>query len=174
MRSTSNILSLILHFLLFLGFQILIFKNLALYNYALCFIYVGFILLLPFDIPPLLLLLLAFFLGIIIDIFYDTLGIHAASCVLIAYMRPYIINVLTPKGGYDKGTEVSIFSLGFQWVFTYAAILIFIHHFTLFLIEIWAIKLIFPLLLKSLASSAFTLIVFTLFQYLFQSSRNYK
>jgi hypothetical protein len=174
MRSTSNILSLILHFLLFLGLQVLIFKNLALYNYALCFIYIGFILLLPFDIPSLLLLLLAFFLGIIIDIFYDTLGIHAASCVLIAYMRPHIINLLTPKGGYDKGTEVSIFSLGFKWIFTYAVILIFIHHLTLFLIEIWGVKLIGPLLIKTTASAAFTLIVFTLFQYLFQSSRSYK
>ena len=173
MRSNS-IPAFIFFFILFLSFQILLFKNLDLFNFALCFIYIGFLLLLPFDISHILLITLAFILGITVDIFYDTLGIHAASCVLIAYMRPYIINILTPKGGYDKVSEVSTSSMGFQWLFTYSAILIVIHHFTLFVLEMWGIKLFFPLLAKTLASSLFTLTVFTLFQYLFQSSRNYK
>lgn len=173
MRS-NNIFSFVLYFFLFVIFQILIFKNLALYNYALCFIYIGFILLMPFDIPPILLITVSFILGIIIDIFYDTLGIHAGACVLIAYMRPYIINLLTPKGGYDKGTEISISAQGFQWMITYAGIMIFAHHFTLFVFEVWGIKLFFSLLLKTLASTLFTLIIFILFQYLFQSPKGYK
>lgn len=173
MRS-SNILSFFFYFLLFLLFQILFFKNLSLFNYALCFIYVGFILLLPFGIAPLPLIIISFLLGITVDIFYDTLGIHAGASVLVAYMRPYIINVLTPKGGYDKGTEVSISAQGVEWMITYAGILIFIHHFALFLLEIWGLELFFPLMAKTLASTFFTLIVFTLFQYLFQSSRRYK
>jgi rod shape-determining protein MreD len=130
--------------------------------------------LLPFDVPHILQITIGFFLGITVDIFYDTLGIHAASCVLIGYMRPYIINILTPKGGYDKVSEVSVITMGFQWIFTYAAIIILIHHFTLFVLEMWGIKLILPLVSKTLASSLFTLTVFTLFQYLFQPARNYK
>jgi hypothetical protein len=173
MRS-NNIISFFLYFLLFLAFQILIFKNLSLYDYALCFIYVGFILLLPFDIDHMLLILVSFLLGIMIDIFYDTLGIHAGSCALVAYMRPYIINVFTPKGGYDKGAEVSIGAQGFQWMILYGGLMIFIHHFVLFLFEAWSLKLFFSLLAKTLISSFFTLIVFILFQYLFQSPKGYK
>lgn len=173
MRS-NNIVAQILYFFFFLAIQILIFKNLALFNFALCFIYVGYLLLLPFDMPSILLITLAFLMGLVVDIFYDTLGIHAASCVLVAYIRPYIINVLTPRGGYDKGMEVSVSALGFQWVLIYALILILIHHLTLFILGLWGLKLFFHLLAKTLASTAFTLFVFTLFQYLFQSPRNYK
>jgi hypothetical protein len=128
----------------------------------------------PFDTPPIIVITLAFITGLTVDIFYSTLGIHAASCVLIAYVRPYIINVLTPKGGYDKSSEVSVGALGFQWVMSYSIVLIFIHHFTLFILELWGMKMFFHLLGKTLASTVFTLFVFTLFQYLFQSSRSYK
>lgn len=170
MRS-NNIAAQILYFFAFLAIQILIFKGLSLFNFALCFIYVGYILLLPFDMPSILLISIAFLLGITVDIFYDTLGIHAASCVLIAYVRPYIINVLTPRGGYDKWMEVSVSALGFQWVLMYATILILIHHLTLFILELWGIRLFFHLLGKTLASTGFTLFAFTLFLYLFQSPR---
>ncbi|MBX9851665.1 MAG: Rod shape-determining protein MreD [Cytophagaceae bacterium] len=129
---------------------------------------------LPFETPALLLLFIAFLLGMTIDIFYDTLGIHAAASVLIAYIRPYIINILTPKGGYDKGTTVSIPSLGFQWMTMYAGVMIFIHHLTLFILELWGVKLFFELIGKSLASGIFTLMVFTLFQYLFLGNKYYK
>jgi hypothetical protein len=173
MRS-PNIIAFVFYYFVFLVFQILLFKNLSLFNYALCFIYVGFILLLPFSISHLLLIVISFLVGISIDIFYDTLGIHAASCVLIAYVRPYIINVLTPKGGYDKGTEVSVAAQGFQWMIIYSSVLIFIHHLTLFVLEVWGVKLFFTLITKTMASTLFTVVVFTLFQYLFQSPRNYK
>jgi hypothetical protein len=170
MRS-SNIISQVLYFFLFLGFQILIFKNLALFEFAPCFIYIGFILLMPFDTPPLLLITLGFLTGVIVDAFYGTWGINAASSVLVGYIRPYIINVMTPKGGYDKGTEVSVAGLGFNWVMTYSAILIFIHHLTLFILEAWGLKVFFHLIGKTLASTIFTLFVFTLLQYLFQTPR---
>lgn len=170
----NYVLSSIFYFLLFLFSQILLFKNLALFNNALCFIYIGFILLLPFNTNHLLLMIMAGVLGVIIDIFYDTLGIHASACVLVAYIRPYIINILTPKGGYDKGADVSISAQGFQWMMAYAVILIFIHHLTLFILEIWGGRLFLPLIIKTLASTIFTLIVFTLLQYLFQPTKSYK
>lgn len=167
----NNILTQAAYFFLFMGMHILIFKNLSLFNYAPCFIYVGFILLLPFSTPPILLISLAFISGLIIDIFYDTIGINAAACVLVAYIRPYIINLLTPKGGYDKGVDVTVQTLGFQWLVSYAAIIIFIHHLTLFILELWGIKLFFNLLGKTVVSTLFTLFVFILFQYLLLKPR---
>jgi hypothetical protein len=89
-------------------------------------------------------------------------------------MRPHIINILTPRGGYDTGTEISLSSLGFQWLVTYASLLIVIHHLALFFLESWGFNIFFFTLLKAICSSLFTLIVFLLFQYVFYSPRGYK
>jgi hypothetical protein len=172
--NTRNIVYNLLYFLVFFLLQIFLFQNISLSSYAFCFIYIGFILTLPVEMSKLLLMVIGMGTGLIIDIFYNTLGIHTAACVLIAYMKPHIINILTPRGGYDAGAELSISSLGFQWVFTYAAILIFIHHLALFFLESWGFNDFFFTLLKALASSLFTLTVFILFQYLRYSPRSYK
>jgi len=155
-----------LYFLLFLALQVIFFLNLSFANYAFCFIYIGFLLLLPVEIPPLTLLILSFFLGLSIDVFYNTLGIHTAACVLIGYIRPYLINFLTPRGGYDEGAELTVFSLGFPWLAAYASILVVVHHITLFMIEAWEFDTFFLTLLKALCSALFTLVVYFLLQYL--------
>jgi hypothetical protein len=172
--NTRNIIYNLFYFLLFFMLQIFLFQNISLSSYAFCFIYIGFILSLPIDTPHLLLMIIGMGIGLIIDIFYSTLGIHTASCVLVAYMRPHIINILTPRGGYDAGAQLSISSLGFQWILTYATILIFIHHLALFFLESWGFNAFFFTLLKTLCSSFFTLTVFILFQYLIYSPRGYK
>ncbi|HEY8401955.1 MAG TPA: hypothetical protein VIK89_11870 [Cytophagaceae bacterium] len=173
MRSRTITLNIV-YFVVFFLFQILIFRNAVLFNYSFCFIYIGAILLLPFETPHLLLMAAAFVLGFTVDIFYDTMGIHMAASVFMAYMRPYIVNFLTPKGGYDLSTEVTIHSLGIQWFLSYAGILVVIHHFALFVLESWGINVFFRLLAKTIFSSIFTLLVLTLFQYLFHSPRRYK
>ncbi len=155
-----------IYFLLFLALQIIFFLNLSLGNYAFCFVYVGFILLLPVEIPPLALMLLSFLMGLCVDIFYNTLGIHTAACVLLGFMRPYVMNFLTPRGGYDEGAVLTVFSMGFRWLATYATILVFIHHLALFMIEAWEFSIFFHTLFKAICSSLFTLVVYFLFQYL--------
>ena len=71
-------------FLLYLSLQILIVRNLVLFDYGFCFLYVACILLMPAEINQTALLLLAFLTGVIVDTFYNTLGIHAAATVLMA------------------------------------------------------------------------------------------
>jgi hypothetical protein len=172
--NTRNIIFNLFYFLMFFLLQILLFQNISLSSYAFCFIYVGFLLTLPIEMSKLLLMVIGMATGLMIDIFYNTLGIHTAACVLIAYMKPHIINILTPRGGYDAGAQLSISSLGFQWVFTYAAILIFIHHLALFFLESWGFNAFFFTFLKALCSTLFTLSVFILFQYLIYSPRKSK
>ncbi len=165
MRS-QNPIATALYMIFFFGIQVLIFRNIALLDLAFCFFYVGFILLIPTDYPVLLTIFLSFLIGFLVDFFYDTMGIHMASCVLIGYLRPYIIQFLTPRGGYDANSELSIPYMGFQWFLTYAAVLILIHHFVLFLIESWGFGIVFRLIGKTLLSTLFTLFVVILFQYL--------
>jgi hypothetical protein len=131
----------------------------------------GFILILPFDTKPLLLLLIAFVCGILMDSFYDTIGINAFACVLIAFIRPHVLNLLTPGGGYDALTEISISYMGFVWFIKYAVALIFIHHFVFFFLEAWNITHFLDILIRSIMSSIFTLFVLVLLQYLFKQIR---
>ncbi len=170
MRSRSIIMPILL-IILFWVLQILIFRNFAFFNMAFCYIYIGFILMLPYEIPHMLTMIIAMVFGFTIDIFYDTIGMHMAACVFIAYIRPYVINVLTPRGGYDATMEISIQSLGFQWFASYAAVLIFIHHTLLFAIEAWGLNVFFQAIGKIVLSSIFTFGVFTLLQFLLFSRK---
>ncbi|WMJ71694.1 Rod shape-determining protein MreD [Cytophagaceae bacterium ABcell3] len=168
---SQNTLKYFLYFLLFAGLQVVLFLNVSLFNVAFCFVYIGFILLLPIETSKVVQMLSAFAIGLVVDIFYDTLGIHAAASVLIAYIRAHVINLLTPRGGYDTGIEISVQSLGFQWFITYAGILVFTHHFALFFLEVLSISNFGRILLKTFASSIFTVFVITLLQYLFKSPK---
>lgn len=164
---TGQIVSYIFYWLLFVVLQILLFLHFTLLEgTALCFIYVAFMLILPYQVSHLFLIIIGFFTGLIIDVFYNTHGIHAAATVLIAFLRPYIINFLTPRGGYDEGVQITISSLGIRWFFTYASLVIFIHHLILFIIWSLGFDNLFLTIGKAMASSVFTLIMVILIQYL--------
>ncbi len=122
--------------------QVLVLNNVQLSGYLNPYIYVLFILILPFETPGWMLLLSAFFMGLFIDIFPqgipgagDTLGVHTASTVLMAFLRPTVLRWINPRGDYEKGTEPSVKDYGFSWYFLYAVILVGIHHFVLFFLE---------------------------------------
>ncbi len=158
----------IVHFLtffLFVGIQVTVLRNLTLFNVAFCFIYIGFLLILPNEINRLLLLAFGFMIGLTIDLFYDSPGIHAASAVLLAFLRPYWINVITPQGGYDIGVAPTVKQMKFSWFASYAIPLIFIHHFAIFYIE-GGLSHFFFTFVKVLLSTIFTFVVLVLSQLL--------
>src|SRR5215510_3668646 len=105
----------IIYFVIYLLAQVMLFKQLVLFNTAFCFVYVAFILLLPIETNSLVLMSVAFLLGFCVDIFYDSLGLHALSLVLVAYVRNYWLNTLTPQGGYDAGEGPTLAVNGIQW-----------------------------------------------------------
>lgn len=90
-------------------------------------IYPLFILLLPHDTKPWLLILLGFLLGISIDTFYHSYGVHASACVLTATLRPFALKLQEPKGGYPQGQSPTRYRLGTMPYLRYAATLFFIH-----------------------------------------------
>ncbi|MGC4022860.1 MAG: Rod shape-determining protein MreD [Cyclobacteriaceae bacterium] len=141
------------------------FKNLVIFNTSFCFLYVAFILLMPIETNNLLLMFLAFAMGFAIDIFYDSLGMHAFTMVLIASIRNYWLGVITPQGGYDAGAVPNIPTQGIQWFLVYTLPLVFVHHLILFLIESGGLLFWFSML-KSINSLLFTMTVIVLLQYL--------
>ncbi len=155
-----------IYFVIYVGLQLIFIRNLVLFDVAFCFVYVSFILLLPFETDTVLLLLLSLGTGLIVDSFYDTFGIHAAACVLIGYLRPWVLRIITPRGGYEQNIRISIQYMGREWFFMYSLILIGFHHLALFLIEASQWSLVPAALLKAVCSTAFTWTILIIIQYL--------
>ncbi len=157
----------IIRFIVLLFLQVLILDNINFWGHINPYLYVYFILLLPFEIPGWFLLLSSFALGFGIDIFAGTLGMHTASSVLMAFFRPIIIKSISSSKEYEAGMQPSISDLGFRWFFTYTVILVFIHNFSLFYIEVFRFSDFFSTLGRVVYSVIFTVILIIITQYLF-------
>lgn len=161
-------------FILLLLLQIYIFDNIELLGFLNPYVYVLFILLLPLETPRTLLLITAFFMGLSIDYFLNSIGINIAACVLIAYLRPGLIKALSRRSELDPGIKIGIRDLGFRWFFAYTSILVVIHHLTLFFLEVFRFNEFFDTLKRSLFSAAFTIIIIIISQYLFFKPKKHK
>lgn len=146
----------LIRFILLVFLQVFLLKNISLYNLSTPYLYILFVLLLPFEIPNLLLFLLAFILGLTIDAFYDTPGLHAASCVLLAFVRILFISITVQKDGFDNEPEPTLSIMGFRWFFTYALVLTLFHHFFLFNLEVFRFSELEYTLTRFILSSVFT------------------
>jgi len=158
-------------FFIYLLLQVMLLKNFVLFNTAFCFLYVAFILLLPVETNTLALMVVGFVLGFMIDIFYDSLGIHASTLVLIAFLRNYWLSAITPQGGYDAGSGLSLAVNGVQWFLVYTLPLIFLHHFVLFFVEAGGFSVFWYTMVKVIGSLLFTMTAIILIQYLFADRR---
>lgn len=160
-----------LSFFMYLFFQVLILKNAVLFHTAFCFIYIAYLLLLPVETNPLLLMLIGFLMGVVMDMFYDSLGLHALSCVLIMYLRNYWLARLTPQGGYDSNAVPGIGMSGVQWFLVYITPMILVHQAVLFFTEVGGFQYFWFTLVKVLTSTLYTILVIFIVQYLFPGGR---
>lgn len=163
----NNVIRNTLRFLVLVLLQVLIVQNIRLGPYVILFPYVLFILLLPFETPRLLVLALSFVLGVTIDMFYDTAGMHAAACTLLGFARYYVLRLTSPREGYDPGLAPTVAYMGLTWFITYAGILIFIHHLFFFYLEIFRFGEFFKTLLRVILSSVGTFVFIYVIQFLF-------
>lgn len=155
----------IIRFIILVLLQILVFNNIQLSGFIIPCFYVLFILILPFETPKWSLPLVGFVLGLSIDLYTQTPGIHASATVLMAFVRPFILNSIAPREGYETGTFPTLYYYGLNWFFKYSVILVCIHHFFLFYIEIFRISDFFATFFRALSSSAFSIVFIILSQY---------
>lgn len=160
----------IISFFLYVLLQVILMKNVVLFDRAFVFFYIGFLLLIPIEIGILPLLILGFVTGLTVDVFYNSLGINASACVLIMFGRNYWLNLITPQGGYDLGALPSIKLNGWQWFSIYSLPLIFLHHLVLFYIEASGFNLFGFTLMKVISSTIFTFIILIIVQYIFYNN----
>lgn len=159
----------LLRFVALMAAQILIFSNIN-FPYINPYVYLLFILLLPFETPRWLLMILGFLTGLTLDLFVGSLGMHAAACLLIAYLRPALISIITPKGA-EFEVEPNINLQGVTWFLIYSTLATFIHHVVYFLIESWTFYNLFIAFLRITMSTIFSVLFMMIFLFLFTSSR---
>jgi hypothetical protein len=168
---TREFLASVIGFGVYALLQIMLFQELVLFRYAFCFVYVAYILLLPMETNSLTLMTLAFLMGVIVDIFYNSLGMHASALVVVAYLRNYWLGAITPQGGYDVGSAPTLAANGLQWFMVYAIPMVFVHHAILFFTEAGGFSMFWFTMLKVMASTVFTSGMIILFQYFWGGSR---
>jgi rod shape-determining protein MreD len=154
-----SIIKNILRFIILVSIQVFLLKNLLIYGLNIPYLYILFILLLPFQTPNWLLFSLAFVTGLSIDIFSNTLGLHASACIILAFFRTIIIRLTVQEESYESQPIPALGVMGFRWFFFYTLILTLIHHFFLLNFEVFRFTEILSTLGRVLISSSFTIIL---------------
>lgn len=172
----SVLLKNIIRYILFILIQAFILDKIPpLHQFVKPYIYYLYILWLPFSISRIGLLFIGFFFGLTMDYFSGTPGLHAAACVLIAYLRPFILNVLLPQEKMEVSyVEPGFKSLGFSQYFTYILILTFIHHAFLILIEWLSFGSFIYFVSKVVASTAISILLVFIAELLFIRKARYR
>lgn len=157
-----------IRFLVLLLLQALVFSHINFMGYVNPYLYILFIILYPIKNNRMLFILLSFLLGLLVDMFLDSGGIHAAASVTIAFIRP--IALKTSFGAVYEHQAVKFSSVDIGQRITYITILTFIHHLILFSLEFFNFSKILLVLKNTLFSSIFTTIVCVLITIIFSSS----
>jgi len=165
----NSLASNIIRFIVLLLAQVAICSHINLLGYINPFIYIIFILLYPIKNNRVLFLLAAFNLGLLIDMFLDSGGVHAGASVFLAFVRPIFLK-------YAFGTLYDNLTLKFSKLqlnelFIYVSFMTLFHHFVVFNLEIFNISQILLVLKNTLVSSLFTVVLSILLILLFKSRK---
>lgn len=136
------------------------------FNYIHFTIYPIIIALFPYKSSKTLVVFLGFLLGLFVDLFYDSLGVHAAACTLVAYLRPYILNIISPPEGYKKD-GLTPYNYGIAWSLSYLGIFLFIHLATLYNLEAFSFVYLKEIVLRTVFSFLASLFLITIGQLIF-------
>ncbi|MFE3871516.1 MULTISPECIES: rod shape-determining protein MreD [Flavobacterium] len=165
----STLLVNIFRFVLLLAVQIIIFNNMNFLGYISPFPYILFIILYPVNGNKSGLLIASFFLGLIMDMFSNSGGIHTTACLVLAYFRPFIF-----KFSFGLSYEYQTVKLNDVLTperFSFILLSVLIHHLILFILEAFQFSFILDILLRTLLSTLFTLLLCITIIYLIKPNK---
>ncbi|MFN4124013.1 MAG: rod shape-determining protein MreD [Flavobacteriales bacterium] len=160
----NDIFKNIIRFIALLFVQLLVVNQIELSGYVNPYLYVLFIIMLPINWSKHLVLILSMLVGFCMDIFSNTLGMHTSACLLIGFLRPFILNVIAPREDIEIILSLDIKGLGLSKFFVYASLMVLIHHLWLYILEAFTFLFILDLLLRVILSSFATLLLILLSQ----------
>lgn len=154
-----------LMFIVLVMVQVLFLNQVQFSGFVNPYIYVLFIMLLPINSARYVVLISAFLIGLAIDIFSNTLGIHAFASVFVSYLRPLFIRLISSREE-DMLEYPGLLQNGFAWFLNYAALTVFIHHSVLFFVEVFTFSNFLETLYRIVLSSIFSIFVIVLSQFI--------
>lgn len=161
----------IARFILLAIAQVFIFNKIQVSGYISPQVYILFILMLPFDIKGFQLLLFSFLMGLTIDFFQHTPGMHALASVTIAFLRPKVIRLVGKKDEVETEQYPNVRDSGTAWFLAYTVILVFLHHLMIFYLEVFRLNEFLQTLLKVVINTALSTLIIMLIQFLFYSRK---
>ena len=166
----------ILRAILFLFVQVFVLDRIHLHQMVTPYLYFLFILWLPFRMQRGWLMTIAFAYGFMLDSFRHNPGFHAAACVLIAYIRPFLVNIFIPQEGADTNFEEPSFkSMGGFWPYViFAGVLAFLHNAWLFLLEAWQFGSVWYFIVKTILSTAISLLLIIITELIFVRKQKFR
>lgn len=145
-------------YLLIMVLQVLLFDQLQLWGACHPYIYVLCLLMMPITLPHNVDMLIGAFAGFIMDIFCNSLGVHMAACILLMYIRPYLIGfIVNDKDRLNE--QISLHSIGMEALLKYTVIMVLIHHLTVFSLAAWSWSHMGFVLLETIVSSTITILI---------------
>ena len=145
-------------YLLIMVLQVLLFDQLQLWGACHPYIYVLCLLMMPITLPHNVDMLIGAFAGFIMDIFCNSLGVHMAACILLMFIRPYLIGfIVNDKDRLNE--QISLHSIGMEALLKYTVIMVLIHHLTVFSLAAWSWSHMGFVLLETIVSSTITILL---------------
>lgn len=172
----SDLVKNIFRLAIFILVQVFVLNKIPhLHRYIVPYLYFLFILWLPFTTPRMALLGIGFLTGLILDYFKMTPGLHTAACVLIAYVRPFIITLLLPKDATEFAFhEPAPRGMGWGPYFVYAFILTLLHHAYLIMLEWLQFGSFTTFLIKVGATTGISMLLILTVELLFPRRQRYR
>ncbi len=138
--------------------QVLLFDQLQLWGVCHPYIYILCLLMMPINLPNIVEMLVGALVGLVMDVFCNSLGVHMAACILIMFIRPYLIgSIVNDKDRLKE--QMSLRAIGMEQLFRYVLTMVLIHHLTVFLLAAWSWQHMGFVLLETIVSGIITTVV---------------
>ena len=161
---------LILSFLIIIPLQLLFFNRFVFFDIGFCFLYLLLLLVIPPKVRPIGTMCMGLLVGLIIDVFSQTLGIHAMSATLFTLIRYYWLKIYFFQNVYETNSLILIKSHGLMRFIAYSFPLVFIYCFCFFFVESGTIHLFNLTILKSISTTFISLAFIIIAQYFFYAN----
>lgn len=147
----------IISFFLLVVVQVLLLNNLHLFGVQ-AYLYVMFIITFPISVSSKILMPISFLLGLCVDVFSGTYGVHAAATTFVAFVRPLLLRLVVPVNDATQMESLSLSKQKLNFV-GFAVLMVLLHHFALLMLEAFSFKYIGVVVIKTLLSAVYTLLL---------------
>ena len=145
-------------YILVMLLQVLLFDQLQLWGVCHPYIYIMCLMMMPITLPHNVDMLIGAGVGLLMDVFCNSLGVHTAACILLMFIRPYLIGaIVNDKDRLNE--QISLRSIGMEALIKYVVILVLVHHLMVFMLAAWSWSHFGFVLLETLVSSIITCLI---------------